>query len=146
MIGAGRRALDRRPTTEGGPLVNQGQAPVLSRRPGVPAALRWVSYIALTLLAALCLLPFAWMVVTSLKPEAEVMTNPPRWLPSLLAWWNYPRAFTFYPFGRFLVNTLFVAVASTLLQTTISVLAAYAFARLRFPGRNVLFVAYLGTL
>jgi multiple sugar transport system permease protein len=74
------------------------------------------------------------------------MTNPPRLLPSMLAWGNFPRAFSFYPFGRFLLNTGFVAVSATILQTVVAVLAAYAFARLRFPGRNVLFVAYLGTL
>jgi multiple sugar transport system permease protein len=108
--------------------------------------LRGFSYLALTLLALLCLVPFVWMALTALKPENEVMTNPPRLLPSVLAWWNFPRAFTFYPFGRFLWNTLLVAVAATLLQTAVAVLAAYAFARLRFPGRNLLFMAYLGTL
>jgi multiple sugar transport system permease protein len=107
---------------------------------------RTVSYLALTLLVILCLIPFVWMVLTALKPENEVMTNPPRWLPSALAWSNFPRAFSFYPFGRFVWNTLLVAVAATVLQTVVAVLAAYAFARLRFPGRNVLFMAYLGTL
>jgi len=111
-----------------------------------PVLLKGVSYVALTTLAALCLIPFAWMALTSLKPEDEVMTNPPRWLPSVAAWWNYPRAFTFYPFDRFLWNTTVVALGATLLQTVVAVLAAYAFARLRFPGRNILFMAYLGTL
>ena len=109
-------------------------------------AIRGFSYVALTTLAVLCLVPFVWMALTALKPENEVMTNPPRWLPSVLAWWNFPRAFTFYPFDRFLWNTLVVAVAATLLQTVVAILAAYAFARLRFPGRNALFMAYLGTL
>src|SRR4051794_3553642 len=112
----------------------------------LPTLLRTVSYPALTLLAILCLIPFVWMALTALKPENEVMTNPPRWLPSVLAWSNFPRAFSFYPFGRFLWNTLLVAAAATVLQTFVAVLAAYAFARLRFPGRNVLFMAYLGTL
>jgi multiple sugar transport system permease protein len=112
----------------------------------LPLLLRGFSYLALTTLALLCLVPFVWMALTALKPENEVMTNPPRLLPSVLAWWNFPRAFTFYPFGRFLWNTILVAVAATLLQTMVAVLAAYAFARLRFPGRNVLFMAYLGTL
>ena len=112
----------------------------------LPMLLRGFSYVALTALAVLCLIPFVWMALTALKPENEVMTNPPRWLPSMLAWWNFPRAFTFYPFDRFLWNTLLVAVAATLLQTVVAILAAYAFARLRFPGRNVLFMAYLGTL
>jgi multiple sugar transport system permease protein len=112
----------------------------------LPLVVRGFSYVALTALAVLCLIPFVWMALTALKPENEVMTNPPRWLPSVAAWWNFPRAFTFYPFDRFLWNTLLVAVAATLLQTAVAILAAYAFARLRFPGRNVLFMAYLGTL
>ena len=112
----------------------------------LPLLLRGFSYLALTALAVLCLIPFVWMALTALKPETEVMTNPPRWLPSVLAWENFPRAFTFYPFDRFLWNTLLVAVVATALQTLVAFLAAYAYARLRFPGRNALFMAYLGTL
>jgi multiple sugar transport system permease protein len=105
-----------------------------------------LSYVLLTLLALATLVPFLWMVDTALKPQNEVMTNPPTWIPSRPAWGNFPQAFTFFPFGRFLLNTLVVALGATLLQTAIAVLAAYAFARLRFRGRDVLFVLYLGTL
>jgi multiple sugar transport system permease protein len=108
---------------------------------------RWfapVSYTLLTLLAAMCLVPFVWMALTALKPESEVFSR--TWLPSTLAWENFPRAFTFFPFARFLSNTIIVAVGGTALHLVTSVLAAYAFARLRFRGREVLFVLYLGTL
>jgi multiple sugar transport system permease protein len=103
-----------------------------------------VSYVLLTLLAAACLVPFVWMVLTALKPEDEVFSR--TWLPSTLAWWNFPRAFTFFPFARFLSNTMIVAVGGTALHLVTSILAAYAFARLRFRGREVLFFLYLGTL
>lgn len=122
----------------------QAQAP--SRpiwRRGLLAA---VSYGLLGLLALLTLLPFFWMVLTAMKPGNEVMTNPPTWIPSRLALENFPHALSFFPFGRFLANTLIVAVIVTALQTVIASLAAYAFARLRFWGRDVLFMLYLGTL
>lgn len=107
---------------------------------------RPASYVLLTAFAVATLLPFLWMVDTALKPSNEVMTNPPTWIPSRLAWENFPQAFAFFPFGRFLLNTLVVAIGATVLQTAIAVLAAYAFARLRFRGRNALFLLYLGTL
>jgi multiple sugar transport system permease protein len=103
-----------------------------------------VSYVMLTTLAAACLVPFVWMVLTALKPENELFSR--TWLPSTPAWDNFPRAFTFFPFARFLSNTMVVAVGGTLLHLVTSVLAAYAFARLRFRGRDALFLLYLGTL
>jgi multiple sugar transport system permease protein len=102
------------------------------------------SYVLLTLLAAVCLVPFVWMFLTALKPDAEVFNL--AWLPSRPAWENFPRAFTYFPFARFLGNTIFVAVGGTTLHLLTSVLAAYAFARLRFRGRDALFLLYLGTL
>ena len=117
-----------------------------TRRRSAWAPPRAVSYILLTALAMVTLVPFLWMVDTALKPASEVMTNPPTWIPSRPAWSNFPQAFTFFPFGRFLLNTLIVAAGATLLQTVFAILAAYAFARLRFPGRGLLFVLYLGTL
>jgi multiple sugar transport system permease protein len=108
---------------------------------------RWfaaLSYVLLSALAAACLVPFVWMVLTALKPDTEVFNL--AWLPSRLAWENFPRAFTFFPFGRFLSNSILVATGGTLLHLLTSVLAAYAFARLRFRGREVLFLLYLGTL
>jgi multiple sugar transport system permease protein len=108
---------------------------------------RWftlVSYPLLTVLAAACLVPFVWMLLTALKPETEVFNM--AWLPSRPAWENFPRAFAAFPFARFLGNTVVVAAGSTSLHLLTSVLAAYAFARLRFRGRDVLFVLYLGTL
>jgi multiple sugar transport system permease protein len=102
------------------------------------------SYVVLTLLAVACLVPFVWMVLTAFKPDNEVFNR--SWIPSRLAWENFSRAFTFFPFARFLINTIVVAVSSTGVHLVTSCLAAYAFARLRFRGREVLFLLYLGTL
>jgi multiple sugar transport system permease protein len=104
------------------------------------------SYLPLTALALLVLAPFVWMVLTALKPEHEVLSNPPTWVPSTFMWSNFPRAFQFFPFDRFLLNTAVVAAGATILQMVTACLAAYAFARLRFRGRDALFLLYLGTL
>jgi multiple sugar transport system permease protein len=122
-----------------------------ARAPGAPRPLarRGASALSSTVLAILagaCLIPFVWMVLTGLKPDSEVMSNPPTWIPSVFKWSNFARAFSAFPFARFLANTLWVAVAATGLQMITSTLAAYAFARLRFRGRNLLFLVYLGTL
>jgi multiple sugar transport system permease protein len=98
----------------------------------------------LTLLAAACLLAFVWMLHTALKPETEVLNM--AWPPSRPAWENFPRAFAALPFGRLLGNTIVVAVGSPTLHLLTSVLAAYAFTRLRFRGGDILFLLYLGTL
>ena len=107
---------------------------------------RSLTYGPLSVLAALTLLPFVWMAMTALKPGDEVMTNPPTWIPSHLAWENFPRSLSFFPFDRFLLNSTIVAVGATALQMLTACLAAYAFARLRFRGRTLLFLVYLGTL
>lgn len=92
------------------------------------------------------LLPFAWMLSTSLKNPPEIFTFPPVWIPSDIAWNNYARTIDAMPFGRFYFNSLVVASSVTLLQLLTSSLAAFAFARLRFRGRNGLFLLYLATL
>jgi multiple sugar transport system permease protein len=92
------------------------------------------------------LLPFAWMLSTSLKLPPDIFTYPPVWIPSPIAWQNYAKTVTVMPFGRFYLNSLIVTTGVTLLQLLTSSLAAFAFARMRFPGRNLLFLLYLATL
>lgn len=92
------------------------------------------------------LLPFVWMLSTSLKRPPEIFTYPPIWLPSQLAWGNYAATVAAMPFGRFYLNSLIVTASSTSLQILVSSLAAFAFARMRFAGREALFVLYLATL
>ncbi len=103
-------------------------------------------HLALVPLSALMLLPLAWMLVTSLQTLDQTRHFPPTLIPSALDWHNYPDAWNAAPFGRFFVNSLIVtgsAVAGNLLFCS---LAGYAFARLRFFGRELLFIALLATL
>jgi multiple sugar transport system permease protein len=96
--------------------------------------------------AAVMLLPFAWMVSTSLKPADQLFTVPPTWIPRELRWDTYARAMGAGNFGRYALNSLILAVASTLSNVLLAALAGYAFARLSFPGRRLLFVLVLATL
>ena len=105
-----------------------------------------VSHILLIIVAILFLGPLLYAVSTSLKPADEVFTPTPHLFGSEIRWQNYVDAFTFAPFGRYFLNSLFVALAGTLVVVIASSLSAYAFARLRFRGREQLFVLFLGTL
>ncbi|MCS6861523.1 MAG: carbohydrate ABC transporter permease [Abditibacteriales bacterium] len=107
---------------------------------------KFLSYAALSALGVLFLLPFAWMVVTSLKADAQVMTPVPEWIPRPLVWENYTKALQSFPFLRYLGNTL-VICALAVIGTVIScALPAYGFARLRWRGRDALFFIMLSTL
>ena len=117
----------------------------LLTRPPRPAVAIGV-YLALGLGAILMLLPFVWMLSTSLKHPSEIFTFPPQWLPKQLRWQNYSDAWTALPFNLFYRNSIIVAVLGTLLEVLTSSLAAFAFSRLRFPGRDKLFLLYLAAL
>jgi multiple sugar transport system permease protein len=86
------------------------------------------------------------MILTSFKSQNEVLHFPPTWLPEVWHPDNYAQALNFAPFGQYLLNTLFIALTVTFIVVTTSGLAAYAFARLRFKGRDLLFLVYLSTL
>lgn len=103
-------------------------------------------HIALIIGSLFMLLPFVWMISTSLKQASEVFTFPPQWIPSELNWSNYTKALTAMPFGRFYLNSFIAAISVTVLTIITSSLAAFAFARLKFRGRDTLFLVYLGTL
>jgi multiple sugar transport system permease protein len=105
-----------------------------------------VSHVLLVIVALLFLVPLVYAVSTSLKPADEVFTATPHLFGSKIQWSNYKDAFTYAPFGRYFLNSAFVAVAGTLVVVTASSLSAYAFARLKFRGRESLFVLFLGTL
>lgn len=103
-------------------------------------------YIALSLAAALFAIPLVWMLSTSLKPLTQQEAWPPIWIPNPLAWHNYPDAFNFLPLGRYTANTIFIT-AVTLVGTFISCpIVAYAFARIRFKGRDFLFIVLIATI
>jgi multiple sugar transport system permease protein len=105
-----------------------------------------VSQVLLSLVGLLFLVPIIWMVVSALKPSAEVFTVPPRLVGTEVKFSNFVEAWNYLPFGRFILNTLFVAVVGTLITLVASAMSAYAFARLNFRFRGGLFVLYLSTL
>lgn len=107
---------------------------------------RWAWGIPMWLLALLFLLPFAWMISTSLKPDAEAFAVPMRWIPEDVRWENYVEVL----FGEGSIlpafgNSVFVALLRVFGELATATLAGYAFAKLRFKGRNIVFIAYLAT-
>jgi multiple sugar transport system permease protein len=100
----------------------------------------------LVLLSLFALVPFLWMLSTALKTRAEVFTFPPILIPPEPRWENFARVFEAFPFLKYARNSLFVTISVTIFQTLTSSMTAYAFSRLRFPGRDRLFLLYLGTL
>jgi multiple sugar transport system permease protein len=105
-----------------------------------------VSQILLSLVALLFLVPIIWMLVSALKPSAEVFTTPPTLFGSEVKFSNFVEAWNYLPFGRFILNTVFVAGIGTLITLVASAMSGYAFARLNFRFRGGLFVLYLSTL
>lgn len=91
----------------------------------------------------LFIMPFFWSIGTSLKPLRELFAVTPTFLPEMARWENYADVFDQVPFGTFYVNTIIVTVARVIGQVFIASLAAFAFARVRFPGRDILFVLLL---
>jgi len=101
---------------------------------------------AVLLLALIMVAPFLYMVATSLKGEFEVLHSPLALLPASPRWANYPEALTAMPFGHFFINSVIFAGGVVVGQVFTSAAAAYAFARLRFPGRDRVFLAFLSVL
>jgi ABC-type glycerol-3-phosphate transport system permease component len=97
------------------------------------------------LLTLAVILPFVWMLVTSLKGQKEVFAYPPTWIPQHWQWQNYLDVWKDAPFAQYFINSTFVAVVVTIGQLTSCVLAAFAFARMNFKGKNVLFLIFLST-
>jgi multiple sugar transport system permease protein len=107
---------------------------------------RVIGYIVLLFVALMMVVPFLWMVSTSLKPSGTQFSYPPEIIPTDFDFGNYHRLFTLVPFGRYFVNTAIVTSAIVIGQLIICSMAAYGFARLNFMGRDTLFVLYLATM
>ena len=102
-------------------------------------------YIALGATAVVVMLPYIWMVSTSLKGSEEVFAYPPNWIPQAWRFQNYVDAWNAAPFGRYFFNSALAAVAVTVGQLITCSLAAFAFARMEFKGKNLIFTLFLGT-
>ena len=92
------------------------------------------------------LVPFVWAISTSLKTPAQIFVFPPEWIPNPVQFSNYPKALNTLPFGTFLVNSTIITFTSLVGDVGASVIVAYGFARLRFVGRNFLFMVLLATM
>ncbi len=107
---------------------------------------RVVIYAVMTVAAAGILLPFFWMIMSSLKSSNEVFTAPIVWVPETFMWSNYVDIWTKSDIFVWTRNTLVLSVAVTFLQVLTGSFAAYGFAKVRFPGRDILFLTYIGTI
>jgi multiple sugar transport system permease protein len=107
---------------------------------------RIVLYPVLIGLSALFLFPLFWMISTSLKTRPEVATMPPTWLPAVPQWSNYPGALKFAPLLKFARNTLLICVVNVIGTVLSCSLVAYGFSRIRWPGRNIVFILVLSTM
>jgi len=107
-----------------------------------------VVYGLLTGLSLVFLFPLFWMVTTALKANEQVNIWPPQWIPNPVMWSNFPDALNnvYLPFGRFFVNTMIIEAGVTSGRLISCTLVAYGFARLRAPGKNILFTIMLATL
>jgi multiple sugar transport system permease protein len=122
----------------------------MGRRAAIDAARRragnWLSHGLAVALAVSMLVPFLWMLSTSLMDEFEVYQFPPQLLPTDPVWSNYPNALTAAPFARFFLNSAIMSLFIVFGQLFTAATAGYAFARLRFPGRDRVFILFLANL
>lgn len=124
----------------------QLEAPVTVQKEP-PRRLKGLLFYALLTIAALTMIvPFLWMLSTSLKTNQFLLTMPPQFLPRPLTLESYARLLELFPMARMFFNSFFVAALTTVGQVLVSSMGAYAFARMRFRGRDALFLLYLGTL
>ncbi len=96
--------------------------------------------------AVFMLLPFVWMVSTSLKAQGDIFLFPPKWIPDPIMWSNYAQSWSLKPMGLAFFNSIKISLINTVGTLFTSSLAAFAFAKLQFRGRNVLFIVLLATL
>src|SRR4051812_37563767 len=105
-----------------------------------------LKYGALLLCSLFFILPWVWMISTSLKNAQELAVYPPIWIPQPIRWDNYLHAFQEAELARYMVNTLLIALPSVIGAVASNALAAYGFARVRWPGRDTVFALVLATL
>lgn len=108
--------------------------------------LKGAAYVILIVGVLWIILPFIWMILTAFKPAKEVLSMPPKWIPSSWQWQNFSDALKSVPFRTYLFNSLFVAVCVTLGEIFTTILAAYAFVYIPFKFKNVLFIILVATM
>lgn len=103
-------------------------------------------YLFASLLGFIMLVPFLWMIITSLKERGNVLTVPIEWIPNPVSFKSYTDVFAFFPFGTAIFNTVFISVSSTVITIFCAAMAAYTFSKIEFKGRDKLFGLYLATM
>lgn len=121
-------------------------AVVMKKKKSSAVLRRVLLYIVLILIAVIMVVPFLWMLSTSLKTQYDAVKIPPVWIPDPPRWENYVKLFTEQPMLQFMLNTIKIVFFVVLGQLFFSSLAAYSFARISFKGRNVVFFFYIATL
>lgn len=121
-------------------------AVVMKKKKSSAVLRRILLYIVLILIAVIMVVPFLWMLSTSLKTQYDAVKIPPVWIPDPPQWENYVKLFTEQPMSQFMLNTIKILFFVVLGQLFFSSLAAYSFARISFKGRNVVFFFYIATL
>ena len=134
-----------RPATGRNAGIQQGHR-LAGRVPLGRSAGRVVEILLLCAAALLVVAPIYWTIVTSLRTPAQSFTNPPAWIPSNPQWSNYSKVFSSVPFGSFLLNSFLITGCIVIGQLVTACLSGYAFARLKFRGREPLFWAVLATM
>jgi multiple sugar transport system permease protein len=129
--------------------VPEVSSPMPRRRPRRKASksvAHVLGYVALAVAAAGVLLPFFWMVMSSLKSNNAVFSVPIQWIPETFVWSNYIDIWQKSDMSTWLKNTMLLSIVVTALQLLTGSFAAYGFSKVRFPGRDVLFLVYVGTI
>lgn len=104
-------------------------------------------HLVMCIISFFMLVPFIWMLSSSFKPEADVFKMPIEWIPKVSTWSNYQAIFQGdFNFSMFYKNSLFVAFTVTVLQLVTCSMAGYAFSKIKFPGRDKIFLSYLATM
>ena len=123
------------------------QAIAIKKKKSTGAIVRKVLlYVLLIIIGIIMVVPFLWMISTSLKEQYDTVKIPPVWIPNPPRWQNYVDLFTQQPMLQFMLNTIKIVFFVVLGQLFFSSLAAYSFARIKFKGRTVMFFFYIATL
>jgi len=104
------------------------------------------TYLVLTIFSVVYFVPFWWLVSTSLKTPPQIISSSIQWLPSPIAWGNYSEMISITPFFQFLKNTIIIVIFNLGGALFVNSLVAYSFARLRWPGRDIIFLITLGSM
>ena len=105
-----------------------------------------ITYAFILFLALVMIFPFYWMIITSLKQRSEIIATTQTFFPTIVMWSNYVYVFQVFDFGTYMLNTIVVAIFSTIGTLLTTIFAAFAFARLKFKGREPLFMLFLMTM